>query len=182
MDKIQVIDKFFDDYIVNEIKHKIKNSQWECDCIDRESENREISFAYWFIKLDSDTFFNKKLLEIIENKLKLKLKMLRIIAVSQMYGQNICYHTDNTPIHKFLDGNGQDFHTNDVTICLYINDDIDDEINGNIYFKIPNEKYIISVEPITNRCICFPGYLLHAPKAFTTGKQRICITWKCIYE
>jgi hypothetical protein len=55
-----------------------------------------------------------------------------------------------------------------------------EESDGSIYFKIPNMKHIICIEPLNNRGILFPGYYIHKPTGYNrvNNNLRISITWK----
>jgi hypothetical protein len=182
MEKISVIDNFFSNEIIEDIKNKIQYEyKWYCHCYSREYQNRLISEGYWTINLFDNFFFSEFLNKIIKEKLmNNNLILHRLLAVSQTFGQDICYHVDDyAKNNKFLYENGQDFNSNQFTFCLYINDYSPNDLNGNIQFKIPNEKYIISVEPLCNRAIFFPAYYFHSPLSCNNIiNHRICITWK----
>ena len=90
---------------------------------------------------------------------------------SQTIGQDGSYHIDDNGDNKF-------------TVCLYLsNIDADhfQNISGDLFIKIPNEKVIVSIEPIDNRLIFFPSTYLHKGMAFnclTSDIKRLCIAWK----
>ena len=180
MDKIIVIDDFFSEDIIKQIEIKVNGLSWKCDCYSRPYQNRNISFSIWCVQLYEDTFFSNYLNNIIVNKIKKPLQLSRIMAISQPFGYDICYHTDHSIKNQLIFDNGQDIDSDEYTFCLYLNYDIEDDSDGNINFKIPNEKYIISVEPIFNRGVFFPAYYLHSPRSFerSYSNSRICITWK----
>lgn len=180
MDKIIIIDHFFSEDIIEELLKKINDFSWVCECYSRPYQDRNIALSVWCVQLVNDFFFSNYLNNIIIDKIKKPLVLRRIMAISQPFGYDICYHTDHSVKNKLIYNNGQDPDSDEYTFCLYLNYNITDDSDGNINFKIPNEKYIISVEPIFNRGIFFPAYYLHSPRSFERSypNSRICITWK----
>jgi hypothetical protein len=180
MDKIIIIDDFFSEDIIKELTFKINKFSWNCECYSRPYQDRNISYSIWCVQLYDDIFFSNYLNAIIINKIKKPLVLSRVMAIAQPFGYDICYHTDHSKKNKLLYDNGQDVDSNEYTFCLYLNYNNTDECGGNINFKIPNEKYIISIEPIFNRGIFFPAYLLHSPRSFDRSylNPRLCVTWK----
>ena len=180
IDNIQIIDDFFTPEIFEKINNYMNTEQWICHCITRKDQDRLGDYAYWNITPFYDEFFSITLKNIIEQKLNRRLQTYRIVALSQTFGQDGTFHTDHECLNNIDFKNRQNFDTNNVTFCFYFNNEIVEESGGNIYFKIPNEKYLICAEPLKNRGIFFPAYLLHKPTAFnlTNKFQRFCITWK----
>jgi hypothetical protein len=162
MENIKIIDDFFSDDILIEIKNFIINADWQ-------SGNTEIILSdhwdrpFYKIDLNNNIFFSNFLLKIIEKKINKKIALERV----NLYGQN-CYqytvfHIDN-------------YHENRITFCYYINNK--NVEFGDLYIKLPNEKKIICIEPITNRGVFFPGTYIHRGSSYETNDLRICIAWK----
>jgi len=185
MNKIQIYDDFFSEKIVNKIKETINGNNWKCICMERPDNDRYLPYAYWNINLLEDKFFSSELRKKIESNFKknIKLELDRLIVLSQLYGQDCTYHTDHESKSLLDYENGQCFDNKDITFCYYLNDNDSEITGGNLYFKIPEEKYIMCVEPKNNRGIYFPAYMLHKTTCFnkTNINRRICITFKFVY-
>jgi hypothetical protein len=107
------------------------------------------------------------------------LKLGRVMAVAQTFGQDSSFHVDHKAFTKVTHPpDGQDFESKEVTFCLYVNLEEDGVEDGCIYFKVPKEKHLVAIEPLHNRGLYFPAYLLHKPTAFFSSKLRVCVTWK----
>jgi hypothetical protein len=182
---INVIDKFFNEEIFEKICEIIKDLNWECGCSTRDNQDRYSAYSYWSHCLTNNDFFSITLKNEIEKKFNRMFKVIRINALCQTFGHDATYHTDHSSKNKLLFNDGQDFNSFEVTFCLYLNFFNDENIettDGNIYFKVPNEKYILCSEPINNRGVLFPAYVIHKPISYNRSnkERRICITWKFI--
>ena len=185
-ESIKIIDNFFHHNILSQIKDCIINkyTNWTNFSTYRDYQNRFGAKSYWEICLNKDIFFTTTLKDIIEQKYNQKLTLIRVMILCTLFSHDGSYHYDHEDTNLLYE-NGADFNSKEITFCLYIhlsstiNTDIHD---GNIYFKLPNKKYIICVDTIDNRGILFPGFLLHKPTGYNINnyKQRICITWKFI--
>lgn len=183
IDRIQIIDDFFSPEIFEQINNYLISEKWKCHCETRKDQDRIGNYAYWNITLFNDDFFSITLKQIIEQKLNRKLQTYKIDGLCQFFGQDSSFHTDDDEDLNNLDfKNGQNLDSKNETFCLYFNNHNVEESGGNIYFKIPNEKYIICAEPHKNRGIFFPAFLLHKPTGFnyTNKYHRFCITWKFV--
>ena len=181
MDKVLIFDDFFSNEILLKIKEIIRNGEW---C---RGENNNIVInnfyfpnnkfllnnsdnPFWRMELISHHIFKVIMKNIIEKKLNKKFILRQVYAISQYYQQNGNFHIDcNTK--------------NTYTFCFYINDfqNIED-INGNFYIKVPEEKHILSINPVNNRAIFFPSNYIHSGKSFSkdVSSMRVCIAWKFI--
>ena len=65
-----------------------------------------------------------------------------------------------------------------MTFCYYIN--TENAEFGHLYIKLPNEKKIISIEPVTNRGVFFPATYIHRGSSYETNDVRTCVAWKLI--
>jgi len=169
MENIIIYDDFFgndDFHIILDILSKLK---WEYGHV---SNNEKIITPFWIINLMDNVFFSEYLKKIIESKFAKNFELERVYANGQTFGQNGSYHRD-------------DERNNAYTFCLYatkINENDAKIVDGHIHIKIPNQQYIISIEPIHNRGILFPSNYIHKGCAFSrySADMRICIAWKLI--
>jgi hypothetical protein len=176
MDKVKIFDNFFDEEELNKIMDYFKSLDWHCQSHKSQGIFRKNDVPFWRIELEKIPYFAKELKHKIEEKLFQKeCKLLRNYSVGQMYEQNSNYHTDSDEINQY-------------TFCFYINTTFNietntDEKNGYFFLKIPNEKFILAIEPNINRGILFPSNYVHKGTGFNNifNHLRICITWKyCI--
>ncbi len=179
MKEIKIIDDFFSQDIIDKIKLAI-NAAYKCGCLSRVKNNRYGAHAYWSINLINDVFFSIDLKNIIEKHLNDKYILRKLILLAGTFGQDATYHTDHE-FKSLLDfQDGQDFDNKEITFCYYLNDNDHEISGGNLYFKVPSEKYIVCVEPKNNRGVFFPAYLNHKPTGFNRfiSDTRICISFK----
>jgi hypothetical protein len=166
-DVIKVINNFFSNDIVEEIITFFNDRSWDCLCeINKNVTNNTNDCPFWRIELDKESFFSTYLSSNIEKYFNKKLHLLRIYAVSQTYQQNSNFHDDEPENDCY-------------TFCYYINN-VSIEDDGLFYIKIPNENYILNIEPVMNRLIIFPSYYRHKGSAYNNlnNQLRICIAWK----
>ena len=170
-DVIRIIDNFFSDDVLKKIIDYFNNNKWNCQCIKDPNIIRSNSgdSPYWRTELENETLFNFELKNIIEKYLNKNLKLDRIYAVGQTYGQNSVFHIDNDD-------------DNTLTFCFYINSiKIDNNDNdGLFYVKIPIKKFIVAIEPYMNRGVIFPSNYNHKGSGYNrlNNNFRICIAWK----
>ena len=170
MEEIKIYDNMFDLADINSILNFFEKTEWVV--------NKPQSICKTFGDLpfgrkelmDND-FFSIYLKNKIEEKVNKKMVLNRIYAVSQTFGQDSNYHTDNIEDGKY-------------TFCLYLTP-VESIINngcseGNFFIKIPNQKYIICIEPNINRCISFPSNYIHKGTGYDkcNCNLRICVAWK----
>ena len=164
MEKIKIIDDFFPNDVLIEIESFIKNAAWK-------NQNVERIFSdygdkpFYKIDLNNNVFFTNFLFKTIEEKLNKKIGLERVYIVGQCCYQYNVFHIDNESENK-------------VTFCYYIN--IGKAEFGDLYIKLPNEKRMICVEPVTNRGVFFPANYIHSGSSYETNDLRICIAWKLI--
>jgi hypothetical protein len=166
--KIHVCEKFLTDDELITAQKIINTNKWSWG--HNSTKTYEISTPFWSMDLDDDEYFTIYLKSIIEKYFSKKFKLLRVYANGQTFGQDGSFHTDDDENDRY-------------TFILYISDiskDFLQTVGGNLYFKIPNEKYKICFEPITNRGILFPSNYLHKANAFSryVMNLRICVAWK----
>ena len=164
MEKIKIIDDFFPNDILIEIKNFIKNADWY------NSNNEKIMTEntgdpFYRIDLNNDVFFTIFLLKIIEEKLNRKIGLERVYIVGQNCYQYNVFHFDSNCKNR-------------ITFCYYVN--TENAEFGDLHIKLPNEKKIISIEPVTNRGVFFPARYIHSGSSYETNDLRTCIAWKLI--
>jgi hypothetical protein len=194
-EEIRIIEDFFTNEILEKILDYFKDFKWKCQC---QKDGNTSSYSgdrpYWRIELEEDIFFNSFLKNIIEkyftnSKLNIEFttlknsnniaiesstnlpvnryKLKRVYVVGQTYGQDSVFHID-------------DDKPNTYTFCYYINEIVHIQDDGLFHLKIPNEKYIITIEPLMNRAIIFPSGYRHKGCGLNRFNEnfRICIAWK----
>lgn len=169
-EEVKIIDNFFSNEILEKIIDYFNNNNWYCNCIKDININLYSDPPYWEINLTHETFFNSYLKKNIENYFNKQLKTKRIYSVGQTYGQNSSFHID-------------DKNKNTYTFCYYINKNIsinNDYDDGLFYLRVPDKKYIITIEPIMNRMVIFPSTYRHKGSGVSrfNNDLRVCITWK----
>jgi hypothetical protein len=169
MNNVKIIENLFEKHDIEKIKEYFKINTWDCNCLHRPNMNLKTDVPFWRDDLCEEIFFSKILKERIENVIKKKFALKRVYAVGQTFGQDSNFHTD-------------DNMKNVYTLCLYINENVNSDSNGYFYIKIPNEKYIIYIEPILNRGVFFPANYRHKGTGYniTNSDFRICVAWKLI--
>jgi hypothetical protein len=165
MDKIVIIDSFFNDIIYNKIKTCIFQCPWKNNRKSKHSYYDIIDHPYWSINLKNDNFFAITLMQIISAHFQKNYTLRSVYAVSQTFAETENFHNDSK----------------NYTFCLYINN-IPDESGGSFLIPIPNRNEIVSINPINNRCVLFPANYQHRGDGFvrTISDLRICITWKLV--
>lgn len=187
-EEIKIIEDFFSNEILEKILDYFKDFKWKCQCQkDENTSNYSGDKPYWRIELEEDIFFNSFLKNIIEKyfinsklnnsntvsveystKLPFNLyKLNRVYVVGQTYGQDSVFHID-------------DDQPNTYTFCYYINENSHIQGDGLFHLKVPNEKYIITIEPLMNRAVIFPSGYRHKGCGLSRFNEnfRICIAWK----
>ena len=162
---IKIIDNFLDDNEL-EILYKIlinKNYKFG-----HSSGPRELIVNEFFSFYNEEDFFLVYLKDKIEKTFSSKYKINRHYMHIQTFGSDGGFHYDDIGDDKY-------------TFCLYITNEKDLHKNGGDFLiKIPNEKYIMSIETYNNRGILFPSEYLHKGMAYNINsvESRLCITWK----
>jgi hypothetical protein len=167
MENIHIYDGFLEPNELNIIAEKVKMSSWNYG---HTSNDTQYTTPFFIINLENDAYFSIYLKQKIEEYTKKRLELIRVYINGQVYGQNGSYHQDS-----------QD--SDDITFLLYINPIPPQEIEivgGNTSIKLPNESYVISVEPQYNRLLQFPATYFHKGDAFTryVKEMRMSIAWK----
>ena len=164
MEKIKIIDDFFSNDILIEIKNFIKNADW-CNSNNEKIMTDDRDWPFYKILLNNNVFFSNFLLKIIEEKLNRKIGLERVYIVGQNCYQYNVFHFDSNCKNR-------------ITFCYYVN--TENAEFGDFYIKLPNEKKIISIEPVTNRGVFFPARYIHSGSSYETNDLRTCIAWKLI--
>jgi len=167
-EKVKIIENFFTQDILDKIVKYFDCIGWNCQCEkDRNVSTNSGDSPYWRIELENVDFFSIYLRDIIEKWFGEEMNLNRIYVVGQTFGQDSLFHEDDQTPDTY-------------TFCFYINkhEEIDDD--GFFYLKLPNEKYMITVEPVMNRMVIFPSTYRHKGCGFSRGNDnlRICIAWK----
>jgi predicted 2-oxoglutarate/Fe(II)-dependent dioxygenase YbiX len=138
-----------------------KSKNW---CL--ENGSRIKSPRFWKLLLDDEMYVHS----LIEHFLmRRNLKVLRVYANGQFYGQNGSFHQD-------------DLRPGTWTFLLYCNDIVRDEIDewhGQTEFKLEDDR-ITSQQPVPNLGILFRSDIPHrglAPSKHVT-EMRVTVAWK----
>lgn len=168
MDEIIVCDNFLNESELHEATSIIKSGSWK---FGHESRNNElIDTPFWNMDLNDNEFFSKTIFEAIQKHFSKKFNLVRVYANGQTFGQNGSYHVDS-------------LNENAYTFVLYLSEikkEYVETAGGNLYFKMPNEKYNICFEPIFNRGIFFPSKYLHKASSYNRYimNLRVSASWK----
>jgi hypothetical protein len=167
MNEIQIYDEFLNSDELNILNAILNIKMYN---FNHKSGNREKIVTPFFSIFNTEDFF----LIYMKNKIELctrkKFNIVRHYMHVQTFGQDGGYHTDDSGKNKY-------------TFCLYINglnDSQIDDASGEFLIKIPNEKYIMSINTINNRSLFFHSEYIHKGLAYNNfiSEPRLCITWK----
>jgi hypothetical protein len=170
MEKIIIHDDFLSKEDLNTALSIIKDKKWSYGHMSVGKDKIETPF--WNTDLIFDDFFSVYMKQIIENCFLKKMKLTRVYANGQTFGQDGAYHTDCD-------------EENSYTFVLYlsnINKDYIETAGGHIFFKFPDKNYKICYEPILNRGIFFPSTYLHKATSFCryVMDMRISVSFKFV--
>jgi len=168
MESINIYDNFLSNEDLQKCNEYVSKGNWIYG--HTSSSSTGFNTPFWHMDLMKCDFFTDYLKTKIEKKLNKKFKLNRVYANGQTYGQDGSFHQDDTKI-------------NTTTFCIYTTElpHNNDDLNGYLYVKIPNNsKYIACIEPLYNRGVSFPSYYYHKGAAFNRYFQnmRICIAFK----
>lgn len=168
MENINIYDNFLSNEDLQKCNEYVFGSNWFYG--HSSSSSTGFNTPFWHMDLIKYDFFTDYLKNKIEKKLNKTFKLNRVYANGQTYGQDGSFHQDDTKV-------------NTTTFCIYVTPlpSNNDDLNGYLYIKIPNNnKYIACVEPLYNRGVSFPSYYYHKGGAFNRYFQnmRICIAFK----
>ena len=167
MDKIKIFDNFLTELELKKLLSIICAKNYKYGHSSGYGERVENLF---FSSHNEETFFLKDIKKKIEIALSKQFVLDRHYMHIQTFGLDGSYHIDSDMNNSF-------------TFCIYISD-VDNSLSeiagGEFLIKIPNEKFIISIEPISNRAIFFPSTFYHKGLAYNSffSEKRLCITWK----
>ena len=167
MENIKIVDNFLDEDDLQILTSIISSKRWKYG---HTSVGRDNDIFFWSINLEKEIFFYEYIKDKIESYFSTKFQLNRVYMNGQTYGQNGSYHIDDPTENAF-------------TFCLYFHNVEKTEIEdsgGHLFIKIPNEKFIFTIEPYYNRAVLFPSNYIHKGCAFDRNIKtiRICITWK----
>lgn len=163
-------DKYTNFLTVSEFKKVqeiIGKNSWKYDGISVDN-----GIKFWFMDLTDIAIFSKHFTDKISAITGLKLKLNRVYANGQAFGQNGSFHKD-------------DDNENAVTAILYMNEideSVLDEWGGETQFRFNGD--IVASQPITNSLVVFRSDIFHrgmAPSRFSCD-LRVTIAWKFIKE
>ena len=129
---------------------------------------------FWNMPLKKDPFFSETLKDRIEEHCGngRSFELLDVYANGHTYGQNGSFHRDSDDPLCY-------------TFLLYTTPNIISrqdafEYDGFTEFLMENDGTVLSIPPIYNTAILFPGTLLHRGKAFNRYEYqlRTTIAWK----
>ena len=168
IDKIMVFDNFLEKDELQTAIHKMKTVRWTFG--HKSNSITQAGTPFWSSSINNDTYFTDYLLDIIQKTVHKNLKLDRVYANGQTFGQDGTYHTDSV-------------EENTYTFVLYLHEiDISDVelAGGHLYFKFPDLKYNICYEPILNRGIFFPSNYFHKACSFSRYimELRKSVAWK----
>ena len=166
MDKIQIIHNFLDSNDLSILLNSIeKNYTYGIKSDDQGNHRENFFFLEWYDKENSiATFLLKKICFAFSKNFKIYRSYVQV----QTYFKNGNYHIDDPKSDRY-------------TCCIYLTDVSDDDleiVGGNFYIKIPNEKYIMSIETSNNKAILFPSNYFHngmAYNRYTNHIKRTCV-------
>ena len=127
---------------------------------------------FWSMELIGNPYFSDYLVDKISNITNLKLKLLRVYANGQTFGQNGSFHEDSEK-------------DNTITAVLYMNEideNVLDDWGGETQFKFNGD--LVACQPVTNSLIVFNSTIIHrgmAPSRFSPD-MRVTIAWKFMRE
>jgi len=149
------------------VKNIIQEGHWEL-----KGKSLDNGLKFWFMDLIRNPYFSEYLVNKISSLTNFKLKLMRVYANGQTFGQNGSFHQD-------------DERDDAVTAVLYMNEideSVLDEWGGETRFKFNGD--IVACQPLTNSLIIFKSNIFHhglAPSRFSPD-MRVTIAWKFIKE
>jgi Rps23 Pro-64 3,4-dihydroxylase Tpa1-like proline 4-hydroxylase len=149
------------------VKSILQEGHW-----DLRGKSFDNGLEFWFMDLSGNPYFSEYLNRKISETSNLKLKLMRVYANGQTFGQNGSFHQDSED-------------ENAVTAVLYMNEideSVLDEWGGETQFKFNDS--IVSNQPLANSLIVFKSNIFHrglAPSRFCPD-MRVTIAWKFMRE
>lgn len=163
-------DKYHDFLTIGEFgkaKNLVREGKWTL-----KGKSVDNGLEFWFMDLINNPYFSDYLVNKISSLSNLKLKLIRVYANGQTFGQNGSFHQD-------------DERDDALTAVLYMNeidDSVLDEWGGETQFRFNGD--IVACQPVTNSLIVFKSNIFHrglAPSRFSPD-MRVTIAWKFIRE
>jgi len=159
------IDRYLNFLDVSEFNNiNLENSDKWCFT----GRSRDYGNKFWYLDLNSDPFYSEYLKDKIEKLVNMKLKLHRVYANGQTYGQDGQFHTDSDSkgTYTFL------LFTNIINMEI-------DEWGGETQFRLNN--FLRSYQPVPNSALFFNSNILHrglGPSRKTGDTMRITVVWK----
>ena len=170
MERIRVFDRVFEKDEVHQANHIIYNKGW---CFGHKAVHRTdvMEPPFWSMDLNDEPFFTKYLKKRIEETVGRKLRLLRVYANGQVYGQDGAFHRDSPADDAY-------------TFVLYLTDipKNDNPASGHLCIQLPEYPCTLCYEPRFNRGIFFPANYMHRALAFTrfVTELRVVVAWKFV--
>ena len=150
----------------------VNRSQWGFNnlSVNNRGNENDVVTPFWYMDLNSDTFFTDYLLNIIREKTKQKFSLERVYANGHTYG------TQGQPHQDYQKSNA-------MTFIFYANPDWSLDWSGKTVFLLNKTEFHYEI-PRPNKGIIFPARMFHYAEETTrkfTG-LRITVAWKLYLE
>ena len=142
----EFLDSTEQQYVIN---NTVNSSKWSFNGIPDSDQPNKIIF--WYLPLDNDHFFTKKIFEKIKTTTNQNFSLERVYANGQTYGLSGSLHVDQEL------GNNQYY-----TFLYYVQPTWEPEWGGQTVFCDNKENIIYSQFPTPNLGILFNSEILHA--------------------
>lgn len=176
LENIKVIDNFFEDELFTEFVDYIDKSYqgkkggaetktpWVPGHVSKGTTGDQPWF--WYMDVKHIDLFKVKALKYINKKLNRKFKADRIYFNGMCPGQEATFHFD-------------DVRDNAYTLLTYVLPTYNFNWGGQIVF-LDKDKQDLSVCPVPNRVLLFPGRILHRAQSFIDNKapMRVSLAFK----
>ena len=170
MDDIKSYNKVFSENDCKLIYDRMESHNWYFGHGSRIVNNRLVGTPFWRMDLKDDEFFNKYLLNMIEEKTQQHYELYDVYANGHTFGTQGEFHVD------WYEPNGR-------TLLYYANSNWRPEWGGKTIF-LRNENELEYKNPIPNSAILFPGEIPHMAEGTSrlfTG-LRVTVAWKLILK
>ena len=173
-----VVDNFLNLNDIHEINRQLDDHRWQYGNRSYETSQNVFWFQHHY---DTDKnlksrydFIHTVMSEYIKNKVNLKLRLYRVNANAQTYGQDGDYHIDYSPPHN----------TKYMTCIIYLTPTVNKEnaadYGGCINFDLNDT--ILSVQPIFNRAVFFNSTIPHQGVSFNRFETKLRVSLAYVFE
>ncbi len=169
MDDIKSYNKVFSENDCKLIYDRMESHNWYFGHGSRIVNNRLVGTPFWRMDLKDDEFFNKYLLNMIEEKTQQHYELYDVYANGHTFGTSGSFHVD------WHDASGR-------TFLFYANPFWRIEWGGKTVFDVDGEYHFTIPKP--NSAILFPGIIPHAAEGTSRSfvGLRTTIAWKLILK